>query len=135
MKNGMMFAGALAAALCLAWSADGQPPGGEKKEGGKGGFPGRGGPGGGMRGGPGQVLPGFLQDALKLTPEQKQQVDDLQKEVEGKLDRILTDDQRAELKKMRERGPGGFGGPGGPGGRGGFPGKGGPPKKDPQPND
>ena len=37
MKSGLVFAGTLAVALFLAWSAEGQPPpGGEKgKEGGK----------------------------------------------------------------------------------------------------
>jgi hypothetical protein len=136
MKSGLLFAGTLGAALLLAWSADGQPPGGEKKEGGKGGFPGKGGFqkggfGGGMRGQPGQIMPQFIQEQLKLTDEQKKQVDDLQKDVDGKLDKILTDEQKAQLKQMRERGPGGFGGPGGPGG--GKGGKGGPPKKDPPP--
>ncbi len=94
--------------------------------GGPGGGPGRGGPGGG-RGGfgpggfapPGQLLPPFLQDRLNLTDEQKKQLEALQQDVDGKLDKILTDEQRKQYKEMREGfGRGGRGGPGG--GRGGF---------------
>jgi outer membrane protein assembly factor BamB len=91
------------------------------------GGPGRGGPGGpggpgrGGFGGfapPGQLLPPFLQDRLNLTPEQKKQLEALQKEVDGKLDKVLTDEQRKQFKEMRDGfGRGGFG-PGG--GRGGF---------------
>jgi spore coat protein CotH len=84
---------------------------------------GRGGQGGfGMRmPQPGEVLPGMLQNMLNLSDDQKKQVAELQKEVEGKLDQILTADQKAQLKRIREGGVGGpFGGPGGgpPGGPG-----------------
>jgi hypothetical protein len=98
------------------------PPGGPP--GGPGGPPGGRGPGGfGPPPPPGQILPPFLRDRLKLTAEQKKQVDDLQKEVEGKLGKILTAEQKKQLKDMRE----GFGrgGPGGPRGRG----PGGPPRE------
>jgi len=93
---------------------------------------GGGGPGGG-RGGfaafpqPTQVMSPFMQDMLKLTPEQKQQMEDLQKEVDAELDKMLTDEQKKQLKDMKEgTGRGGFGGGGGggfgpaapPGGRG-----------------
>jgi Spy/CpxP family protein refolding chaperone len=61
---------------------------------------------------------------LQITDAQKKQLDELQKEMDAKLDKILTDEQRKQLKEMKERGPGGFGPPGGPGGPGG------PPKKD-----
>jgi hypothetical protein len=79
---------------------------------------------------PGEVLPSFTQDMLRLTPEQKKELAALQKEVDGKLEKILTADQRKQLKDVRDRGPGGFAfggppGPGGPGGPGG--GRGGPP--------
>jgi hypothetical protein len=107
--------------------------------GGPGGFDplraGPGGPGGPrMMGGmprPGEILPGMLRQRLNLTASQEKQVAELQKEVDARLDKILTAEQRDQLKTMRERGPGGFGfGPppgGGPGGRGrGGPG-GGPP--------
>jgi outer membrane protein assembly factor BamB len=88
----------------------------------------KGGPGGpGRFGGfpqPGQLLPSFLQDRLKLTAEQKEQIAALQKEVDAKLAAILTDEQKKQLKDMRggfrPGGPGGFGGPGGGGGLGGF---------------
>jgi Spy/CpxP family protein refolding chaperone len=76
-----------------------------------GGF-GPGGPGGrpGGFGGipqPGQIMPAFLQETLKLTAEQKKQVEELQKEVDTKLEKILTDEQKKQLKEMRDRGPGG----------------------------
>jgi outer membrane protein assembly factor BamB len=105
-------------------------------EGGAGGF-GGGGPGrgaGGFGGPPpvGQVLPPFLQERLKLTDDQKKQLDELQKEADGKLAKILTEEQSKQLKEMRDGpggGPGGFGrgGPGGRGGAGGFGGSGGKP--------
>lgn len=93
------------------------------------GLAGGGGPGG-MRGGPprpGEVLPPPVQDALQLTDDQKKQLAELQKETDAKIDKVLTEDQRAEFKRMREGNvtfvrPGGPGGPppGGPGGPGGF---------------
>jgi Arylsulfotransferase (ASST) len=108
----------------------------------KGGFGGPGGPGRFFGGPPqpGQVMPDFLADMLKLTPEQKKQVAELQKDVVARLDKILTDEQRKQIHEMKEgKGPPGFGGgpgggagfaggPGGGGGRGGpgFGGRGGP---------
>ena len=84
---------------------------------GPGGFGPPGGPGGfGPRGGPprpGQIMPGFLQEQLKLTDSQKKKLDALQAEVDARLSEILTDAQKKQLKEMRKRGPGGF--PGGPG--------------------
>jgi hypothetical protein len=81
-------------------------------------FGGGGGPGGpGGRGGPpqpGQVLPDFLRDQLNLTEAQKKQVADFQKDVDAELAKILSAEQKARLKEMRERGPGGRSGPGGP---------------------
>jgi hypothetical protein len=96
------------------------PPGGP-------GGPGPGGFGGPPR--PGQILPPFLQDRLNLTAEQKKQLDELQKEVDGKLGKILTAGQKKQLQDMRGFGPGGPGGPGGRGrgGRGPGGGPGGPP--------
>jgi hypothetical protein len=128
---------ALAAQL-EAEVAEGRGPGGPRGQGPRGpggqgpggpggpGAPSDGPPGGRGRGGiggppqPGQILPPFLQDRLNLTPQQRKQVEELQKEVDGKLAKILTDEQKKQLKEMRE----GFGGPGGrgPGGRGGPPG-------------
>ena len=93
---------------------------------------GPGGPGMGMGMGgpprPGEILPQMLRRRLNLNAKQEKLLADLQKEVDSKLDEILTAEQRNELKAMRDRGPGGFGGPGGPGGgrRGGPPSGGGP---------
>ncbi len=110
----------------------------------RGGGPGFGGPPGGGPGGrqmggpprPGEILPAMLRQRLNLTATQEKQIADLQKEVDTKLETILTAEQRNQLKSMRDRGPGGFGPPGGPGGRqrgggpggpGGRPGGGAPP--------
>jgi hypothetical protein len=90
-------------------------PGAPKGKGGPGGF-GPGGPGFGGPPQPGQILPGFLQDQLNLTANQKKQLSDLQKQIDSQLDKILTDVQRQQLKDMRDRGPGGFGPPPGKGG-------------------
>ena len=86
------------------------PPGG-----GRGGFgPPGGGPGGPMMAPirPGDVLPGMFQQRLRLSAEQKSQVEDLQKDVDARLAKILTSEQNAQLKELRSRGPGGFGPPG-----------------------
>ena len=90
-----------------------------------GGGPGMGGPGG-PGGGPmriflpppGELMPPPLQDALRLTDAQRKQLADLQKDYNDKLDKVLTAEQRAEFKNLREAGPGpgGFPPPGGPGG-------------------
>ena len=95
--------------------ADDQGPPDGKGSGGPG-DKGPGGPKGKMR--PGLILPPFLQEMLKLSDSQKKQVEELQKEVDAKLNKILNDEQRKQLQDLRERGPGGFG-PGGPGGPGG----------------
>jgi outer membrane protein assembly factor BamB/Spy/CpxP family protein refolding chaperone len=87
--------------------------------GGRGG-PGRGGPGGfGGPPQPGQILPGFLQESLNLTAQQKQQLEGLQKEIDGKLEPILTEERKKQLQEMRQgpgSGGGARGGRGGPGG-------------------
>src|SRR5207247_7436142 len=78
---------------------------------GRGGFGGR---GGFARSQPGQVLAGPLQERLKLTAEQKKQVAEIQKDVDARLDKLLSDEQKKQLKEMREGlGRGGFGGFGG----------------------
>jgi Spy/CpxP family protein refolding chaperone len=71
----------------------GPPPGG----------PGLGGPGGPLQ--PGQLMPAFLQDALKLTDEQKKQLIAFQKDADGKLTQLLTSEQQKQFKE-----PQGFGG-------------------------
>ena len=116
----MLCAAAFLIGTAAAVATAQQPPGGDKKEPpkgdkGRGGFGGPGGRGFGGMPKPGQVMPDALREQLKLTDDQKKQMDDLQKEVDAKLDKILTDDQKKQLKEMRDRGPGGrgFGGPGG----------------------
>jgi hypothetical protein len=98
-----------------------------------------GGPGGGPGGPggfmmrlppPGEILPPPMQEMLRLSDEQKKKLAELQKEVDGRLEKLLTEEQRKQLKEMRERGPAGFGPPGfgppggGPGGFGGPDGRG-----------
>jgi hypothetical protein len=94
------------------------------------------GPGGpGMMPKAGQVLPSFLQDALGLSPEQRKAVESLQKEVDDKLAKSLTDAQKKQFQDSVQFRPGGPPGPGpgpGPGAgpgpgppRGGGPGPGG----------
>ena len=100
-----------------------------KDRGGPPGFgPPPGGPGGPMMAPPrpGEVLPPMIQQRLRLTPEQRAQVAELQKEVDARLETILNAEQRTQLKEMRERGPRGFGPPG----RFGRPPGGGPPDGD-----
>jgi hypothetical protein len=83
------------------------------------------GPGGGPPRGfggppqPGQILPPMLRQRLAITPQQEKEIDALQKEVDAKLEKLLSAEQRQQLKDMRERGPGGFGPPPGGGGPGG----------------
>lgn len=93
---------ALSCALVLLSLAEAQPPGFPGKKGGKGGF---------APPQPGQILPVFLRDRLTLKDEQKKQLDALQKEVDARLAKILTDAQKKQLKDLAERGPGGFGPP------------------------
>lgn len=76
---------------------------------------------------PGQIMSVATQVALKPTPEQKPKLADLQKDVDARLDKVLTAEQKKDLKQIRAdftRGGQqfGFGGrpPGGPPGR--FPG-------------
>jgi hypothetical protein len=54
---------------------------------------------------------------LKLTPEQKKQLAEIQKDVDGKLDKLLTDQQKVAMKQMQPNAV--AGGPGGspPGGQ------------------
>ncbi len=57
---------------------------------------------------PGDVLPPNVQNTLQMTAAQKKELADLQKEVDSRLEKILTPEQRAQLKRMRD---GGFGPP------------------------
>ena len=91
--------------------------------------PGMGGPGGGFfrLPPPGVILPPPVQDTLQMTEQQKKDLAALQKEIDEKLEKILTEEQRKQFKEMKDRGPGGpvVIGPGGPGGGFGPPGGGG----------
>jgi hypothetical protein len=64
------------------------------------------GPGGPPR--PGQVLPPFVQDELRLTRSQRAELDKLQQDVDARLAKILTEDQ---LRRLAEMPPGRPGGP------------------------
>jgi Spy/CpxP family protein refolding chaperone len=67
--------------------------------------PGRGGFGGGAGGGtPGTVLSSGMQDRLKLTDEQKKQIESLQKEIDGKINSILNEEQRKQLDEIKKGG-------------------------------
>lgn len=73
---------------------------------------------------PGMILPPFVVEQLDLSAEQQEKLEALQSEVRTQLDKILTTEQKDQLRVMAERGPmmGRMmpgGGPGGPGfGRG-----------------
>jgi hypothetical protein len=60
---------------------------------------------------PGQILSPFLQDELELSDTQRRQLADLQKEVDSRLAKILTEEQRKQLREMRGKGPKGPKGP------------------------
>ncbi len=89
------------------------------------GFGGRGGPGGFTPAPAGQVLSASLQESLKLSADQKKDLDALQKEVDGVMAKLLSEEQRKQLTARPGFGRGGFG-PGGSG-PGGFGGGGKPP--------
>ena len=113
-----------------------QPPAERGEKGEKGG--GKGGPPRGPRPPIGGIVPPHIVEELGFTDAQKKDLADLQKEVDTRLGKILTDDQKKQLAEMRDRGPGPRGGPDGerggdkggpPGGKGDKGGKGGPPGK------
>lgn len=60
---------------------------------------------------PGRLLPPPIRAELDLTEEQERQLDDLEREVKGRLLRILTDTQQQKLREHRRPPPGGFDGP------------------------
>jgi hypothetical protein len=75
-----------------------------------------GGPGPGDAQQPGKIFSPIQQDTLKLSAGQRKRLEEIQKELDAKLETLLTEDQKNQLQAM-QRGPGG----GGPG-RGGPPG-------------
>jgi Spy/CpxP family protein refolding chaperone len=74
-----------------------------KKEQPRGGF-GRPGQGGGFGGGRvgGQVIPPAAQESLKLSEEQKRKVEALQKELEGKILGVLTEEQKKQYEELKK---------------------------------
>jgi hypothetical protein len=69
---------------------------------------------------PGQLVSASTLKSLKLTAEQEKRLDELQKEVDSTLEKVLSADQKKEFKDARDGfargGPFGFGPPGRPGG-------------------
>ncbi|HJT34189.1 MAG TPA: aryl-sulfate sulfotransferase [Pirellulales bacterium] len=53
---------------------------------------------------PGQLLPNFVRDMLKLTNEQKNQLDEFQKQADARLDKLLTDEQQKQWKDPKNLG-------------------------------
>lgn len=92
--------------------------------------PGMGGgrPGGGFGRPPlGEILPMPLQEQLKLTEQQRKDAAAIQKEIDAKIEKLLSADQLKQWKELKANPfgggfPGGF--PGGPGGMGGGGGNG-----------
>jgi hypothetical protein len=71
---------------------------------------------------PGKILSPAQQDTLKLSPEQKKRVAEIQKEIDATLETLLTEDQKKRLAALRLGPRGGMGaGPGRPGPPGGTP--------------
>ncbi len=77
------------------------------------------------------LFPREVAEKLKLTADQRKQLDELAKETKEKIDKILTAEQKKILEESRP--PHHEGGPGGPGGAGhsGTSGAGGPPSGSP----
>lgn len=124
MKNKiLLLALALSASSSLLLAQDATPPAdGQQPPAGEHGGPR--GPRGGIH-----LLPPGAEQKLNLTEDQKTQIAALETEVRAKMEKILTPEQMAQLKKMhppgrRGGGPGSEGGNGGPGGPGGGPGDG-----------
>jgi hypothetical protein len=54
---------------------------------------------------PGKVLTPAQQETLKLSAEQKKRMEEIQKEIDAKLDTLLTEDQKKQLQTMRQSPP------------------------------
>ena len=119
---------ALGLGVLLAQPADTGGPGAGSRDPREGGLASRpashpgmhqGAPNGPARGFP-HLIPPFAAEKMKLTEEQRKQLEELAKETKAKLDKILTPEQQKILEEARsphpEQGPGGPGGPGDPGG-------------------
>ena len=66
---------------------------------------------------PGKIFSSTQQDTLKLSAGQRKRLDEIQKEIDARLETLLTEDQKKQLQTMQQRrdggGPGGGGPPGG----------------------
>jgi poly(3-hydroxybutyrate) depolymerase len=78
---------------------------GVRAAGGPGGFAGFGTP-------PGTILSPRVQENLKLTDDQKKSLEELQKEVDARLQKMLTEDQNKQLKDLKSNAGRGFPGRG-----------------------
>ena len=98
----------LAGVALIASPAVSQPPGGKdgKGKGTSGAFK------------LGSALPPALVEELKLTDEQKAKLAEIEKNLKGELDKLLTDEQKKTVERYRPAGPGAKGaGPGEKGGK------------------
>ena len=59
---------------------------------------------------PGTVLSPRMQENLKLTDEQKKKIEELQKEVDARIQKILTEEQNKQLKDLKDNAGRGIGG-------------------------
>jgi spore coat protein CotH len=57
---------------------------------------------GGPRPNPGEIFSAPIQNALQMTEKQKKDLAELQKKVDAELEKILTPQQKEQLKRMRE---------------------------------
>jgi Arylsulfotransferase (ASST) len=51
---------------------------------------------------PGKILSPGQQDMLKLSPEQRSRMAEMQKEIDARLETLLTEEQKLQLQKMRQ---------------------------------
>src|SRR5262249_45332823 len=76
-----------------------------------------GGPGPGDSPQPAKIFSPTQQDTLKLSPGQRKRLEEIQKEIDARLETLLTEDQKKQLQAMQRRPGGGPGRGGPPGGR------------------
>ncbi len=62
----------------------------------------------------GSALPPALVEELKLTDDQKAKLAEIEKNLKGELDKLLTDEQKKTVESYRPAGPGAKGGKGNP---------------------
>jgi Spy/CpxP family protein refolding chaperone len=72
------------------------------------------GPGPGNPAHPGKIFSPAQRDTLKLSPEQRKRLEEIQKEIDARLATLLTDEQQRQLQAMQRAPAPGPGGPGGP---------------------